>query len=202
MTRRLSFLSLAAMLAATAVFVLQAGSASAAGSKVLLVTRSETGNGPPAATGEPAHITNFVKWEALGTICGGTDEGAHVGKNPAGKVKIAGSGSPVETGCFNLGKGEPAGGGVTIKNLSVSKTGAVTLHGRIEVESEGCRYFATKLTGTQKFGENEQFVDELAGTAKLIKKGSLLTCAPTTLVNDEAAGADSAGYNYVVELTS
>jgi len=198
----LSFLSLAAILAATTVFVLQAGPASAAGSKVLLVTRNETGNGPPAATGEPAHITNFVKWEALGTICGVADEGAKVGKNPAGTVKVSGSDSPIEMGCFNLGKGEPAGGSITIKTLSVSKTGTVMLHGRIEVETEGCHYFATKLTGTQKFGENEQFFDALSGTAKLVKKGSLLTCAPTTPVVDEAAAADSAGFNYVVELTS
>lgn len=200
MRRLLSSLSVCVAAVASLV-LLPAAPASAASSKVLLVTRSETGNGPPAATGEAAHITNFVKWEALGTICGVTDEGAKVGKNPSGTVKVGGSGSALEMGCFNLGKGEPAGGSVTIKSLSVSKTGAVTMHARVEVETGGCHYFATKLTGTQTFGENEQLVDELTGTAKLIKKGSLLSCAPTTLVNDQAAAADTAGYNYVVELT-
>ena len=76
-SRRLSLLSLAVLVAACALAVAFAGPASASGSKVLLVTRTEEGEGPPAVAGEPAHISNFIA--GASNLCGVTDEGGTVG---------------------------------------------------------------------------------------------------------------------------
>jgi hypothetical protein len=198
---RLSLLSLAAVLAAAALVMLAAGSAAAAGTKVLLVTRGEESEGPPAAMGEPAHVTNFINWGALSTFCGATDEGATVGKNPGETVKVRGSNAPLgSTGCFSFETGE-APGSVTVRGVSVSKTGAVALHGRLEVQTAGCHYRARKLTGTQGFEEGAQFSEILTGTATLVR-GSAGTCAGTTTVEDLIGVADTAGFNYLAKLTS
>jgi hypothetical protein len=196
--RRLSLLSFAVLVAACALAVAFAGPASASGSKVLLVTRNEEGEGPPAVTGEPAHITGFFVWPALGVDCGAVDENAVVGKNPAGTVKVRGSDVLLPGFCF--APGETPTGDATIKSVTVSRTGAVMLHGALQVVAAGCHYRATKLTGTQTFGE--QFAETLTGTAKLVRKGSSTSCATTTPVEDSIGVADAAGFNYLVKLTS
>lgn len=198
--RRPSLACACASLAAIAVIALPAVPASAASPKVLLLTRNEEGNGPPAAQGEPAFVNNFVKWPAEQADCGGTDEGATVGKNPSGTVKVSGSDAPIGTYCFGEGAPEMPPGSITVKSVSLAKSGAVTLTGKLEVTADGCTYRATKLTGTQLFGEEEEFYDTLSGTAKL-RPHSASTCAETTAVEDVASVANTADYNYTVELT-
>jgi hypothetical protein len=199
--RRLSpFPSTCALLAAVTLLALSAAPASAAGQKVLLVTRGEEGEGPPAVQGEAAHITQYVKWPVLQDGCGGVDEGATVGKNPSGTVKVTGSDMSIGAQCFSeSGTTEPTGG-VTIKSASVSKTGAVKLIGDFEISGEGCTYRATKLTGTQVFGAEEEWTETLTGTGKRVSP-SLKACAKTTSVEDLIGVANAAGYNYVVKLT-
>ena len=202
MTRRRfsPFPSACALLAAGALTVLPAAPASATSQKVLLVTRGEEGEGPPAAQGEAAHITQFVRWAALQDGCGGVDEGATVGKNPSATVKVTGSDVSIGTQCFSeTGPTEPTGG-ITIKSASVSKTGAVKLTGDLQISGEGCTYRATKLTGTQVFGAEEEWTETLTGTGKRISP-SLKACAKTTSVEDLIGVANAAGYNYVVKLT-
>jgi hypothetical protein len=201
MTRRLlPFPSACALLAAGALIALPAAPASAAMQKVLLVTRGEEGEGPPAVQGEVAHITQYVRWPALQDGCGGADEGATVGKNPSGTVKVTGSDMSIGAQCFSeAGLAEPTGG-VTIKSASVSKMGAVKLTGDFEISGEGCTYRATKLTGTQIFGAEEEWTETLTGTGKRVSP-SLKACAKTTSVEDLIGVANAAGYNYVVRLT-
>jgi hypothetical protein len=201
MTRhcRLPLLSACAMLASTALIVLPA-TASAAGPKVLLVTRGEEGEGPPAVQGEAAHVSNFVRWPALNASCGATDEQATVGKNPSGTVKVSGSDQPLSNSqCFNESPFEFVPGGVTVKSVSVSRAGVVKLAGDLEMVIGGCTYSAKKLTGTQVFGED--FAEAVSGTGKL-KGHSAKTCAKTTPVEDFLGVADSSGFDYVVKLTS
>jgi hypothetical protein len=198
--RRVSILSFAVLVAACALAVLFAGPASAAGTKVLLTTRNEEGAGPPAVAGEPAHISNFVA--GASNLCGVTDEGATVGKNPSATVKVSGGNDALPLVCFNLEGGAAATGTITIKSVSLSKTGAVTLHGRLELQAGECRFRATKLTGTQNFGPEEQFTDFLSGPAKLVKGRSAKTCPPGEEFSDTIGVADAAGFNYLVSLTS
>jgi hypothetical protein len=202
MTRhcRLPLLSACAMLASTALIALPAG-ASAASSKVLLVTRGEGGEGPPAVAGERAHITQYVKWPVLQDLCGGADESATVGKNPSGTVKVAGSDTSIGAVCFNEPAAAEATGSVTVKSASVSKTGVATLTGVFQIAGEGCTYRATKLAGTQVFGEEQEWAEWLTGTAKRVSP-SLKTCAKTTPIEDFIGVANAEGYNYVVKLTS
>jgi hypothetical protein len=201
MTRhfRLPLLSACALLASTALIVLPAA-ASAASPKVLLVTRGEEGEGPPAAQGEAAHVSNFVRWPALEAGCGATDEQATVGKNPSGTVKVSGSSQPLSNSqCFNEAHFELVPGGVTVKSVSVSKAGVVKLTGDLEVVLGECTYNAKKLAGTQVFGED--FTEPLSGTGKLAGH-SAKTCAKTTPVEDFIGVADAMGFDYVVKLTS
>jgi hypothetical protein len=197
--RRLSFLSASTVLAASAAFALPVAPASAASAKVLLVTRGEEGEGPPAVQGEKAHVSNFVRWPAQQADCGGTDEQATVGKNPSGTVKVSGSAQPASSQCFSETAFELIPGAITIKSVSVSKTGAVKLSGDLELVAGECTYRATKLTGTQEFGE--EFTETLSGTGKLAGH-SAKTCAKTTPVEDLIGVADASGFNYVVKLTS
>ncbi len=198
--RLLPFPSACALLVAGALIALPAAPASAASQKVLLVTRGEEGEGPPAVQGEAAHITQYVKWPVLEDGCGGADEGATVGKNPSGTVKVTGSDTSIGVQCFSeTGMTEPTGS-ITIKSASVSKTGAVELIGDFEISGEGCTYRATKLTGTQVFGVEEEWTETLTGTGKRVSP-SLKACAKTTSVEDLIGVANAAGYNYVVKLT-
>jgi hypothetical protein len=198
--RLLPFPAACALLVAGALIVLPAAPASAASQKVLLVTRGEEGEGPPAVQGEAAHITQYVKWPVLEDGCGGADEGATVGKNPSGTVKVTGSDMSIGPQCFSeTGMTEPTGG-ITIKSASVSKTGAVKLIGDFEISGEGCTYRATKLTGTQVFGAEDEWTETLTGTGRRVLP-SLKTCATTTSVEDLIGVANAAGYNYVVKLT-
>jgi hypothetical protein len=199
--RRLSsFSSACLLLVAGALIALPVAPASAASQKVLLVTRGEEGEGPPAVQGEAAHITQYVKWPVLDDGCGGVDEGATVGKNPSGTVKVTGSDTSVGAQCFSeTGLTEPTGS-ITIKSASVSKLGAVKLTGDFEISGEGCSYRATKLTGTQAFGAEEEWTETLTGTGKRVSP-SLKACAKTTSVEDLIGVANAAGYNYVVKLT-
>jgi hypothetical protein len=198
--RRLPFPSGWALLAAGALIALPAAPASAASQKVLLVTRGEEGEGPPAVQGETAHITQYVTLPALGDGCGGADEGATVGKNPSGTVKVTGSATSIGAQCFSgTGSTEPTGS-ISIKSASVSKMGAVKLIGEFEISDQGCTYRATKLTGTQIFGEEEEWTETLTGTGKRVAP-SLKACATTTPVEDLIGVANAAGYNYVVKLT-
>ena len=192
---------LAALAAAVALLALTAGPALAAGPKVLLVTRGEEGEGPPAATGEAAHITNFVKWPGLQAACGGADEHATVGKNPSGTVKVAGSDTSIAPYCFSEGGPSEPTGDVTIKSVSVASTGAVKLTGTLTISDGVCSYRATKLTGTQAFGEEQEWTETLSGTGTRVAP-SAKACAKTTDVEDVIGVADAAGYNYVVRLTS
>jgi hypothetical protein len=200
MTRhcRLPLLSACAILASTALIALPAA-ASAASSKVLLVTRGEEGEGPPAAQGEAAHVSNFISWPAQNAGCGGTDEQATVGKNPSGTVKVSGSGQPASSQCFNESAFELMPGGVTVKSVSVSKAGVVKLMGDLELVAGECTYSAKKLAGTQVFGE--EFTEKLSGTGKLAPH-SAKSCAKTTPVEDFIGVADASGFDYVVKLTS
>lgn len=205
MTRRrlLQFPAAWALLAAGAIAIaVPAAPAAAASQKVLLVTRNEEGEGPPAVQGETAHITQYVKWPVLEDGCGGADEAATVGKNPSGTVKVSGSDTPLaDAQCFSeTGLTEPSGS-ITIESASVSKTGAVKLTGDFEISGEGCSYRATKFTGTQVFGEEQEWTETLTGTGKRVSP-SLKACAKTTPVEDLIGVANSAGYNYVVKLTS
>jgi hypothetical protein len=196
----LSFPPACALLAAGALIALPATPASAASQKVLLLTRGEEGEGPPAVQGEAAHITQFVKWPVLQDGCGGADEGATVGKNPAGTVKVTGSDLSIGAQCFSeTGTTEPTGG-VTVKSASVSKTGAVKLTGDFEISDGGCSYRATKLTGTQVFGAEEEWTETLTGTGRRVSP-SLKACAKTTSVEDLIGVANAAGFNYVVKLS-
>jgi hypothetical protein len=198
--RRSPFLSACALLVAGVLIALSAAPASAASQKVLLVTRAEEGEGPPAVQGEAAHITQYVKWPVLEDACGGADEGATVGKNPSGTVKVTGSDMSIGASCFSeTGLTEPSGS-VTIKSASVSNTGAVKLTGSFEISGEGCTYRATKLTGTQVFGAEQEWTETLTGTGKRVSP-SLKACAKTTSVEDLIGVANAAGYNYVVKLT-
>lgn len=198
--RLLPFSSACVLIAAGALIALPVVPASAASQKVLLVTRGEEGEGPAAAQGEAAHITQYVKWSALQDGCGGADEGATVGKNPSGTVKVTGSDTSIGASCFSEdGPTEPTGS-VTIKSASVSKTGAVKLAGDFEISGEGCTYRATKLTGTQVFGAEQEWTETLTGTGKRVSP-SLKACAKTTPVEDLVGVANAAGYNYVVKLT-
>jgi len=202
MTRRrlLPFSSACALLMASTLIARPATPASAASQKVLLVTRGEEGEGPAAVQGEAAHITQFVKWSLLQDGCGGADEGATVGKNPSGTVKVTGSDTSIGASCFSeTGPTEPTGS-VSIKSASVSKTGAVKLTGDFEISGEGCTYRATKLTGTQVFGVEQEWTETLSGTGKRVSP-SLKTCPKTTSVEDLIGVANAAGYNYVVKLT-
>lgn len=115
------------------LLALPAAPASAASPKVLLVTRNEEGNGPPAAQGEPALVNNFINWPAAQAECGGTDEGATVGENPAATVKVSGSDAPVDARCLSETAPELVPGSITIKSVSVAKSGAVKLTGKLEV---------------------------------------------------------------------
>src|SRR5258707_14369226 len=200
MTRhcRLPLLSACAMLASTALIALPAA-ASAASPKVLLVTRGEAGEGPPAVQGEAAHVSNSITWPALNAGCGGTDEQATVGKNPSGTVKVSGSGQPVSSQCFTESPFEFVPGGITVKSVSVSKAGVVKLTGDLELVLGECTYSAKKLAGTQVFGED--FTEKLSGTGKLAGH-SAKTCAKTTPVEDFIGVADASGFDYVVKLTS
>jgi hypothetical protein len=197
--RRVPLLILVA-LTATTLIGLCAGSAGAASTKVLLVTRGEEGEGPPAAQGEMAHITNFVRWPAQAAVCGGTDEAGKVGKNPSPTVKVAGSEAPVPASCFSESSFEALPGAITIKSVSLARSGAVKLMGRFEVTAGECSYRATKLTGILTFEEEQQFTDTLSGTAKLAPR-SPKTCAKTAPVEDIVGVANAAGYNYLVRLT-
>jgi hypothetical protein len=199
--RRLPFAFACAVLAAAALAAIPAASASAAGQKVLLVTRGEGGEGPPAVSGEPAHITQFVKWPALQDVCGGADESASVGKNPSATVKVAGSDTSIGAFCFNEPGTTEMTGSVTIKTASVSKAGVAKLTGAFEVAGGGCTYLATKLAGTQVSGEEQEWAEWLTGTAKRVSP-SLKTCAKTTPIEDFIGVANAEGYNYVVKLTS
>jgi hypothetical protein len=200
MTRhcRLPLLSACAMLASTALIALPAA-ASAASPKVLLVTRGEEGEGSPAAQGEAAHVSNFVRWPGQDASCGATEEQATVGKNPSGTVKVSGSGQPLSSQCFNESPFEFVPGGVTIKSVSVSRAGVVKLTGDLELVIGECTYTAKKLAGTQVFGED--FTETLSGTGKL-RGHSAKTCAKTTPVEDFIGVADASGFDYVVKLTS
>ena len=199
--RLLPLSSACALLAAGVLAALPATPASAASAKVLLVTRGEEGEGPPAVQGEAAHITQFVRWPVLQDGCGGADEGAMIGKNPSGTVKATGSDASIGAFCFSeTGITEPAGS-VTVKTASVSKTGAVKLTGVFEIAGEGCTYRATKLLGTQSFGEEAEWTETLTGTGKRVSP-SLKACAKTTPVEDIIGVANAAGYNYVVKLTT
>jgi hypothetical protein len=199
--RRLpSFSSACALLAAGALFALPVAPASAASQKVLLVTRGEEGEGPPAVQGEAAHITQYLKWPVLDDGCGGVDEGATVGKNPSGTGKVAGSDTSIGAQCFSETSLTEPTGEVTIKSASVAKTGAVKLIGDFEISGEGCTYRATTLTGTQVFGAEQEWTETLTGTGKRISP-SLKACAKTTSVEDFIGVANAAGYNYVVRLT-
>jgi hypothetical protein len=201
MTRhcRLPLLSALAMLASAALIALPVA-ASAASPKVLLVTRGEEGEGPPATPGEAAHVSNFVRWPALDASCGATDEQATVGKNPSGTVKVSGSGQPLSNSqCFNESPFEFVPGGVTVKSVSVSKAGVVKLTGDLELVLGECTYIAKKLAGTQVFGED--FAETVSGTGKLAAR-SAKTCAKTTPVEDFIGVADASGFDYVVKLTS
>jgi hypothetical protein len=198
--RLLPFSSACTLLVTGALFALPAAPASAASQKVLLLTRGEEGEGPPAVQGEAAHITQYVKWPVLEDGCGGADEGATVGKNPSGTVKVTGSGTSIGASCFSeTGPTEPTGS-ITIKSVSVSKTGTVKLTGDFEISGEGCSYRATKLTGTQVFGAEQEWTETLTGTGKRVSP-SLKACAKTTSVEDFIGVANAAGYNYVVKLT-
>ncbi len=178
-------------------------SVAAAAPKVLLVTRGEEGEGPPAATGEPSHVTTFMLWDGGTEGCGGADEAAVLGTNPAPTVKVTGSNVPLgNVGCFGASE---ASGSIAIKSVSLSKKGVVTMLGRFEIQTS-CHYRATKLTGTYNFaasGEGEeQFIDQVSGIGKLVKKGSGPECAATTSVEGSVAATDAAGYNYLARLTS
>jgi hypothetical protein len=198
--RLLPFPPACALLAAGALIALPTAPASAASQKVLLVTRGEEGEGPPAVQGEAAHITQYVKWPVLQDGCGGADEAATVGKNPSGTVKVTGSDMSIGAQCISeSGLTEPTGS-VTVKSASVSKTGAVKLTGDFEISDEGCTYRATKLTGTQVFGTEQEWTETLIGTGKRVSP-SLKACAKTTSVEDLIGVANAAGYNYVVKLT-
>jgi hypothetical protein len=198
--RLLPFPTASALLAAGALIALPAAPASAASQKVLLVTRGEEGEGPPAVQGEAAHITQYVKWPALQGGCGGADEGAVVGKNPAGTVKVTGSDMSIGAQCFSETGLTELTGSVTVKRASVSKTGAVKLIGVFEISGEGCTYRATKFIGTQVFGAEQEWTETLTGAGKRVSP-SLKTCAQTTPVEDLIGVANAAGYNYVVKLT-
>src|ERR1700733_9096957 len=125
--RLLPFPSACALLAAGALVALPAAPASAASQKVLLVTRDQQGEGPPAVQGEAAHGTQYVKWPVLEVGCGGVEEGATFGKNPSGTVKVTGSNTSIGASCFSeTGLTEPIGS-VTIKGGALSKTGAVKM---------------------------------------------------------------------------
>ncbi len=199
MTRRL-LVSCACGALAAAMFALPSASASAAGAKVLVLTRSDEGTGPPAKQGEPAHVSNFVSWPGLESTCGGTDEGGTLGKNPSGTVKVSGSEAPVGV-CFSDAEFKLEPGSIAIKRFSVAKTGAVKLTGRLEVTVGECSYRATKLVGTQTFGEEQEWLDSVTGTAKRVAP-SAKSCAKSTPVEDAAAAADGEGFNYIAELTS
>jgi hypothetical protein len=197
---RLTFATACAALATIASFALSAAPASAAGTKVLLLTRTEEGTGPAAAPGEAAHVTNYVKWTALHTLCGATEEQATLGKNPSGTVKATGTGQPLENSqCFDESNFETVQGSVAVKSASAAKTGAVKLTGVLEMKVGECSYRATKLNGTQTFGE--EFTETLTGTGKLFAH-SAKSCAKTTPVEDMIGVSDAAGFNYTVELTS
>ena len=200
MSRRcLTLLFLAGVLAVTA---LPAASAAAASPKVLLVTRGEEGEGPPATPGEAAHITNFIEWNEATDGCGGTDESSIVGANPAPTVKVSGSDMPLANlQCFNSGSGPEPTGSVTIKSVSLAKSGRITLTGHLELQTD-CHYRASKLTGTQTFGGEEEVFDQLSGIGKLVKKGSVPGCPATVTVQDFMGVADAAGFNYLARLIS
>lgn len=199
MTSRLPFATVCAALATIASLALPAAPASAAGAKVLLLTRGEEGTGPAAAPGEAAHVTNYVKWTGLQTLCGAAEEQATVGKNPSGTVRVTGTDQPLENNeCFNESNFETAQGSIAVKSASATKTGAVKLTADLEVKVGECSYRARKLTGTQTFGE--EFTETVTGTGKLFAH-SAKSCAKTTPVEDLIGIADASGYNYAVELT-
>jgi hypothetical protein len=199
-SRRLPFATACAALAAIASFALPVMPASAAGVKVLLLTRNEEGTGPAAAPGEAAHVTNFVQWPGLQALCGAAEEHASVGKNPSGTVKVTGTDQPLENNeCLSETSFETVPGSIALKSASVSKTGAVKLTADLEITVGECAYRAKMLTGTQTFGE--EFAETLTGTGKLLAH-SAKSCAKTTPVDDSIGVANAAGYNYVVELTS
>ncbi len=198
--RRLQLPFICSLLAAGAAIAVPVAPASAASAKVLLITRGEEGEGPPAAQGETAHITQFVHWPVLQDGCGGADEHATVGKNPAGTVKVSGSDTSIAPFCFSEVGAETSTGDVAIKSVSVSKLGAVKLTGTLTMSNGECSYRASKLTGTQTFGEENEFTENLTGTGKRIAP-SAKACAKTTPVEDEIGVANAEGYNYVPELT-
>jgi hypothetical protein len=200
--RRLQFSFVCVLIASAALFALPVVSASAAGTKVLLVTRGEEGAGPPAVQGERAHVTNYLRWPALGTICGGSDEMATVGKNPSPTVKVTGSDAPSGATCFLESDFELEPGNITVKSISITKAGVVSLTGKLEVTAGGeCTYRATKLTGEQGFAPEEEWSGTLRGTGKRVAP-SAKTCAKTTPVEDGIGVANAEGYNYIVKLTS
>ena len=172
--------------------VLPAAQAQAAGSKVLLT--QEIGD-EPATQGEVSAFSGSVGFAAI--ECLGTDEHGTMGKNPSGNVKIAGSNVP-ETAIFCTG--ENPKDAVTIKSMTISKSGLVTLKLEAIVQTDaGCTYRLTKLQGTVEAGGQTSSA-ELFGTAHLKGSESPKTCAKTAPAHGREGVSNASFENYTVNF--
>ncbi len=199
MTSRISlFATICAALAGVALSLPVASVSAAASTKVLLVKPG----GPAGTQGESARIESVLFWPEEHLSCASADEHGVLGKNPAGTVKVAGSGAPIETFCFREESEESLLGETTVKGASLSRSGAVSFIGKFELITRFCAYRATKLTGFhESFGGEERFSDVVTGTAKLV--GHLVsTCAKTMPVEGRVTVRDAGGASYVTDLAS
>jgi hypothetical protein len=175
------------VLAASVVAVLVGVSAGGAmASKVYL---TEKGKGVPQ--GEATLIVTYISFAGAGE-CEGIDVGGSLGKNPSGKLKVAGSNKGIASLICVNDEAEVANGGQIVKSVAVAATGQVTLSLSATIEAaSGCKYEVKKLTGTQSFGG--PFGESLSGTAKIQKgTGSPKSCPKSTSVT---------GWSYVQTST-
>jgi hypothetical protein len=186
---RLAFAVLS-LLIVGAMATAQAQAVTSTASKVELTQQSD---GAPALKGEVSKFSGQVL--VAGIECLGTDENGVMGKNPSGTVKVSASNMPeTEISCSS-----GTGNSVALKNMTISKTGAVTLNlNGIFHADTGCTYRVTKLTGALGVA-NQLSGLEVAGTAHLrSNESSFKGCAKTTPAHGFEGVSNASFENYDV----